>query len=246
MAGNSQHGRTARRLVGGVRQRLRPKLRLADLPWRELASYALLLGAFALVLYSRLDLEQVHREASRLHGGLAFSLLVVLPLLGFPVSLLHIAAGIRFGAGLGLALVSLSILIQIIASFYLVHFWRDRFERVRWLRRVRERIPEGAHASVCIFTTLLPGVPYAAVNYVLALVAVPLRTFIACAWPLHTLRSTVTVLFGDQSAQLTAARLAVLLGYALLIVLVSWWTYRRLQSQFEDPPPVAGGRTKSA
>jgi uncharacterized membrane protein YdjX (TVP38/TMEM64 family) len=225
---------------------LRPQLRLADLPWRELASYALILGALSVIIYSRVDVAQLHREAARLNGGVAFGLLVVLPLVGFPVSLLHVAAGIRFGAAVGLAVVSLSILIQITASFFIVRFWRARFERVRWLQRIRDRIPNGAHASVCIFTVLLPGVPYAAVNYALSLVGVPLRTFIGCAWPLHSLRSTVTVVFGDQSAHLTVARLAVLLAYALLIVGASWWTYRRLQSQFEDPPPVAGGRRRSA
>jgi uncharacterized membrane protein YdjX (TVP38/TMEM64 family) len=228
------------------RRRPLPRLRLADLPWRELASYALILGALSLVIYSRIDMEQVHREAARLNGGVVFGVLLVLPLLGFPVTPLHVAAGIRFGATTGLLLVSLSILLQVAASFFIVRFWRRRFERARWVKRIRERIPEGAHASVCIFTVLLPGVPYAAVNYTLALIGVPLRILLFCAWPLHTLRSTVTVIFGDQSDRLTAARLAVLLVYALLIVGASWWTYRRLHSQLEGPPPMAGGRRKSA
>jgi uncharacterized membrane protein YdjX (TVP38/TMEM64 family) len=198
------------------------------------------MGAISAVVYSRVDLESVHREAGRFNGAAAFGLLILLPLLGFPASLLHVAAGIRFGAALGLVLVSLSILVQLCASFAATRIWRQRFERTRWVRRIRERIPEGAHASVCVFTLLLPGVPYAAVNYVLPIIGVPLRTFLACAWPLHTLRSTITVIFGDQSAQLTAARLAILLAYALTIAGASWWTYRRLQSQFEDQPRAAG------
>jgi uncharacterized membrane protein YdjX (TVP38/TMEM64 family) len=221
---------------------LRKQLKLADLPWGKIASFALVIGAISIVVYSRIDVEAVHQRAARFHGGIAFLLLLVLPLFGFPVSLLHIAAGVRFGAGAGMALVSLSILIQVVASFAIVRIWRRHFEHARWLQRIRRRIPEGAHASVCIFTLLLPGVPYAAVNYVLPLIGVPLRIFVACAWPLHTLRSTVTVIFGDQSAQLTVARLAVLLVYALMIVGASWWTYRRMQSRFEDPPPVAGDR----
>jgi uncharacterized membrane protein YdjX (TVP38/TMEM64 family) len=205
-----------------------------------MASFALVMGAISAAVYSQVDMGSVHREAARFNGLAAFALLVVLPLLGFPASLLHVAAGIRFGAVAGLALVSLSILIQLCASFAVTRIWRERFERTRWVRRIRERIPEGAHASVCVFTLLLPGVPYAAINYVLPIIGVPLRTYLACAWPLHTLRSTITVIFGDQSAQLTAARLATLLAYALLIAGASWWTYRRLQSQFEGPPPAAG------
>jgi uncharacterized membrane protein YdjX (TVP38/TMEM64 family) len=226
--------------AGRQRRKPRKPLRLADFPWRKIASFALVFGAISAAVYSQLDIEAVHREAARIGGGVAFALLVVLPLVGFPASLLHVAAGIRFGAPLGLALVSLSILIQLFASYAIVRIWRKRFERARWVTKIRERIPDGAHASVCVFTVLLPGVPYAAVNCVLPIIGVPLRTFIACAWPLHTLRSTVTVIFGDQSAHLTAARLAVLLAYALTIAGASWWTYRRLQAQFAGPPPVAG------
>ena len=213
---------------------------MADLPWRKIASFALVVGAITAVIYSQLDIEALHQEAARFPASIAFALLVVLPLVGFPASIIHVAAGIRFGAMAGLALVSLSILIQLLASYAIVRIWRNRFERARWVTRIRERIPEGAHASVCVFTVLLPGVPFAAVNIVLPIIGVPLRTFVACAWPLHTLRSTVTVIFGDQSAHLTAARLAVLLVYALMIAGASWWTYRRLQSQFEGPPRVAG------
>jgi uncharacterized membrane protein YdjX (TVP38/TMEM64 family) len=242
---SSRGGRRAGRAI--VRRfRNRKPLRLADLPWRKIASYAVVVGAIAIVVYSQIDIEAVHQQASRFNAGVAFALLVVLPLVGFPASLLHVAAGIRFGAPLGLALVSLSILIQVAASFAIVRVWRQHFEHARWVKKIRERIPEGAHASVCVFTVLLPGVPYAAINYVLPLIGVPLRTFIACAWPLHSLRSTVTVVFGDQSDQLTAARLAVLLVYAMLIVAASWWTYRRMQSQFEGPPRVAGDRKQSA
>jgi uncharacterized membrane protein YdjX (TVP38/TMEM64 family) len=196
-------------------------------------------GAGAIV-YSQVDIETVHAEAARFNGVAAFALLVALPLVGFPASLLHIAAGIRFGAMLGLGLVSLSILLQLLISYAVVKMWRAHFESARWLKNVRARIPRGAHASVCMFTVLLPGAPFWAINYTLPLVGVPLRTLLLVAWPLHTLRSTVTVGFGGQSHQLTGARLAVLAAYALLILGASWWTYRRLNSRFAGQPPAEG------
>jgi uncharacterized membrane protein YdjX (TVP38/TMEM64 family) len=244
----SQSSSPARRKRFGLPRRLkRPKpLRLADLPWGKIASVALIIGTISAVIYSQIEMEELHRRAAEINGVAAFAILLVLPLFGFPVSLLHIAAGIRFGAVLGLVLVSTSIVLQLLASYAIVRMWRRHFEHARWTRKIRERIPEGAHASVCVFTVLLPGVPFAAVNYVLPLVGVPLRTFIACAWPLHTLRSTITVILGDQSAHLTAARLAVLMAYALLILGASWWTYRRLQAKFADPPRAAGDRKQPA
>lgn len=224
----------------------RRPFRLGELPWRRIAIVAVVLGAVAALAYAKLDIDTVHARAAEVPAWAAVAALIVLPLVGFPASLLHVAAGIRFGAVLGLALVSASILLQLSACYGLVALRREKLEKSRWLTRLRERIPSGAHASVCVFGVLLPGAPYMAINLVLPLLGVPLRTFILCAWPLHTLRSTITVVLGDQSDQLTATRLAVLLCYALTIFGASWWTYRKLKSQFEGQPPAAGDRKPRA
>ena len=228
------------------RRRALPPLRLSELPWGRIASVLVVLIAIGALLYSQIDVHELHRQANRLPGPVAFALLLILPLIGFPVSLLHVAAGIRFGAALGLGLVALSIGLQLLASFGIGHVWRARFERARWVERIRRRVPKGAHASICVFTVLLPGAPYTAINYVLPLVGVPLRTFLLCCLPLHTLRSTVTVLLGDQSDQLTPGRLAVLVAYALTILGASWWMFRRMRRQFEGPPAAEGDRTPRA
>lgn len=226
-------------------RRLR-RLTLPKIPWGRVIAAFLVIGTVAALFYHYGDVEAVHHAAGRLNAGVAFALLALLPLVGFPASILHVAAGIRFGGKLGLALVALSILLQLLASYAIVHIWRDRFDRLRWLRRVREQLPTGAHPSVCVLAVLLPGAPYAAVNYSLPLIGVPLRIYLLCCLPLHVLRSTVTVLFGDQSSQLTATRLALLVGYGVLIFVASWWTYRRVRSQLEGPPSAADGRKQPA
>lgn len=214
---------------------------MSALPWRRALGVVLIAAALLLLLRREIDIQAVHAHADRLNGLVAFALLTVLPLLGFPVSLLHIAAGIRFGVALGLPLVALSILLQLLASYGLVHVFHDRFARL--LGPIRRRIPSGAHSSICIFTTLLPGAPYVAVNYVLPSLGVPLRTYVLCCLPVHTLRSTITVTLGDQSDRLTPMRLALLGGYAVLILGASWWTYRRVRSQLENPRSTAGDPT---
>lgn len=230
----------------GNPRRRRPAFTWSALPWGKILPVVAVMLGLGLLVYLKLDIETVTDFANQLNGGVAFALLVVLPLLGFPASLLHIAAGIRFGVGLGLLLVTASIGIQLLTSYALVRLWRARFERVRWIKKVRERIPKGAHAGVCVCTVLLPGAPFTAVNYALPLVGVPLRTLLLCAWPIHALRSTVTVMFGGHAAHLTPGRLAGLLAYAGIILGASWWTYRRLQSQSSNPRPAAGGRKQPA
>lgn len=203
-------------------------------------------AAILILVHHLVDIEAVHARAEELNGWVAFGFLTVLPLVGFPVSVLHIAAGIRFGAGWGMVIVSSSILLQLLASYAIVHHWRHRLEKTRWIRRLRKQVPEGAHTSICIFTVLLPGAPYSAVNYVLPLVGVPLRTYIMCCLPLHTLRSTITVVLGDQSDRLTAARLMVLIAYALTVLSASFLTYRRMRSQLEGLPKAADDRKQPA
>jgi uncharacterized membrane protein YdjX (TVP38/TMEM64 family) len=223
------------------------RFRLRLIFWGRWLLLAAVIAAGATYLFRHGGIETVHRYAQQWNGGLVFALLVVLPLIGFPASELHVAAGIRFGAALGLALVSVSILLQLLASYALVQVWRDTFARWAWLRRVRERIPPGARTSVCVLAVLLPGAPFAAVNYALPLVGVRLRTLLLCAWPLHTLRATVTVAFGDQSSHhLTATRLALLLAYGAAILGASAWTYRRVRAQLEAPRPAAGDPKRRA
>jgi uncharacterized membrane protein YdjX (TVP38/TMEM64 family) len=223
--------------------RIKP-LNLRELPWMRIGFTVAAIAIVAFAIYRQLDIELIHARAAQLNGLLAFALLTLLPLAGFPVSVLHVAAGIRFGILHGLALVALSIFLQLLASYALVHLFRERFERR--LARWRGRFPQGSHASLCVLAVLLPGAPFAAINYVLPLIGVPLRTYLLCCLPLHVLRSTITVTFGDQSDQLTPTRLAVLTAYGLSIATASWWTYRRLERKLGGRPAAEGDRRQPA
>lgn len=197
------------------------------------------LAAVLLILSHFIDAEAVQANAARLNAGVAFALLTLLPLLGFPVNVLHLAAGVRFGFAVGMALVSLSILLQLLASFALVSLKPDLF--ARHLAGLRKRIPPAAHGTLCMFTLLLPGLPYFLQNYTLALTGVPLRIYLSRGWPLHVLRSVVTVGLGGQSGHFTPAGLVALAVYWLLLVSGSWWFYRRLRRQIAGQPAAGGG-----
>lgn len=199
----------------------------------------------ALILLNReFDMKTVHAAAARMNGPLAFFLLVVLPMVGFPASILHVVAGMRFGILLGLALVNLSILLQMLASFALVH-WRKEFFAARF-KSVREKIPPGSHVAVTVFTMLVPGAPYCAQNYVLPLLGVPLRIYLGIGFPMHAARTIIAVVFGDQSDKLTVERVLLMLAYTALVGLASWWALRRLQTKLEDQPPAGNGRKQRA
>jgi uncharacterized membrane protein YdjX (TVP38/TMEM64 family) len=211
-------------------------------PWR-LVAVAIIVIVVINLAYGQIDLNALRRAAMELNGGLVFLALVLLPLIGFPVSVLHVFAGVRWGGVVGVSLVTISILLQLLASYGLVHLFRPLF--ARRLEPLRRRIPEGAHGPVSLFAMLIPGVPYFAKNYVLPLIGVPLPTYLLWCFPLHALRATVPVIFGDQTDHLTPLRIVFFCLYGTVIMLACAWAYRRLRSQLLDPSQAADDPTQN-
>lgn len=205
-----------------------------------MAGAALVLLALAGYAYGKLDVAALHEATKTLNGPMVFILMTILPLLGFPVGVLHILAGIRWGVGTGLALTIVSIFLQLLASYGLVRLFGSFF--ARRLEKVRERIPEGAHGSVTVFTLLLPGMPYFAKNYVLPLIGVPLHTYLLWCFPIHAVRSVAGVAFGEFSEELTPGKILAFAAYAAAVGGTCALAFRRLRKQgaFKPrTPPVA-------
>lgn len=204
---------------------------------------AAVIGLIALVLvYRMIDMAALHQRAEGINGGLVFALMTVLPLAGFPVSVAHAVAGVRFGFGPGLALVAASIVLQLLTSYALVKAMPKLF--ARRLKPLQQRLPKGAHASVTQFTMLLPGVPFFAQNYVLPLVGVPLGIYLQWSIPIHIAKSAIGVVFGDMSDDLTPLRIAGFATYAIAITLACTWAFRRLQKRMQVTPPKARVRKR--
>src|SRR4051794_4872916 len=95
------------------------------------------------LLYRQIDVQALHRRAEGMNGFVIFGLMTVLPLVGFPVSVTHAVAGMRFGIPLGLAMAAGSIVLQMLASYALVKVAPQLF--ARRLESFRKRLPQGAH-----------------------------------------------------------------------------------------------------
>lgn len=218
---------------------------------RELDRRTIITGIVALaaiialsIFYRQIDLADLHRRAEQLNGFVVYLLIVVLPLVCFPVSAVHAVAGARFGVGLGFLLVASTIILQLVVAYLLVRAAPDFFSRhLEWIRR---RLPKAAHTPLTQLTMLLPGAPYWAQLYVLPLVGVPLRTYLLWSLPITVARSIVGILFGDLSGHLTPLRIAGFVIYFAAISAGSWWAFRRLQARIQDPPRAANGRKRAA
>jgi uncharacterized membrane protein YdjX (TVP38/TMEM64 family) len=197
-----------------------------------------------LVIFGRTWLAGLHDRAAELNGPALVAALTLLPLIGFPVSVLHALTGARFGWAVGMAIVAASIAVQMTASYAIVRLAPDFFaRRFAWLR---ERLPPGTHRSLTLFTILLPGAPYFAQNYTLAVAGVPFRLFFSYAFPLNVGRSFIGLIFGEWSGNLTPGRMTFIAVYAAGIMLACGLAFRRLRAQLKSRRPAAGGRKQPA
>lgn len=202
-------------------------------PKRVIALGIALLAVVGVVWFrDQLDLATLHRWANDLPGPAVFAAVVFLPLLAFPVSVMHAIAGAKFGLPVGVVLVGVSIALQICASYAIVHTFPNFFaRRFDWLRR---RLPPGTHRSLTLFALLLPGAPYVAQTYVLPVAGVPWRTAIRYSLPINLLRSIVGIVFGEWSKHMTSGRVAVFVVYTACLMLACGWAFRRLRAQLQN------------
>ena len=197
-----------------------------------------LVAAFALVLYyTDLSWESVTDLIHRVDPIAALPLMAVLPVLGFPISIVYLFAGARFGPLGGGAIVGAITAVHLV----LTHLIANSFLRGPLQRFIEKRhkhlpqVPEDEQAAVCVIATLVPGLPYFVRNYLLALAGVKLKYFFLVCLPIYVARSYVTILLGDMGADPDKRKIFILLGLDALKVAICAcviWRLRAHHRQF--------------
>ncbi|HWA10850.1 MAG TPA: VTT domain-containing protein [Opitutaceae bacterium] len=198
--------------------------------WLALALLAIA-GGVALV-FSHIDFAAINRTIDGFNSGVVILLMAVLPLFGFPISVVYLMAGARFGPLEGFAVVVLVTALHLLATYWITRsFLRAPLERL--LERRGHRLPHiqaGEHAGVCVLAALVPGPPYFARNYLLALTDVPLRTYFWVCLTVYAIRSYMTILLGDFATDPDRSQIAFLVGvYVVKLAVCAWvvWRLRR-------------------
>jgi uncharacterized membrane protein YdjX (TVP38/TMEM64 family) len=179
---------------------------------------AIILGGLG-YFWHTLGLEEILTRAKALPALAVIGTISIIPLFGFPVSWLHLIAGIRFDFTLGLLIVTLTGMCHHWLGWGLVRILPRRFfaEIEPW----RDRLAGAGHRDATLLCCLLPGMPYTVQLYLLPILGVPLRLLIWLAAPLHAVRAVITLLLGDYGNELTPLRLAILVAYYTLLTIVS-------------------------
>jgi uncharacterized membrane protein YdjX (TVP38/TMEM64 family) len=186
--------------------------------------------------WSRIDLPALHARAEQLPGPGVIGIIATIPLLGVPVALLHVVAGVRFGIVNGLIVVGATTLFHHIVGYSLVKLEPRVFAEK--LRAWRARFPRGAHRAMTVFSCLLPGMPYAVQLYLLPVLGVPLRILLTVSVPLHTGRAIISIVGGDLLDELTPGKVAWFGVYYLVLTAVCALAFRRIRRELRTPRSV--------
>lgn len=200
------------------------------LPW-TLALLGLAALCWALVLWGadwRAFIE-AHPEA----GAAVFcGLMIVLPLVGFPISAFYVFAGLTFSVPVALTAGGVGLAVNMSLGYLLARtVWREPLRRrlePRWPRLFA--LDRNACAQVTLLVRAVPGVPYTAQNYLLGVLAVPFGLYLALSWAVQFVFLTGVVLttrgvMDKDGAQALWGGLAV--AVALVGMRLVWRRWKR-------------------
>ena len=164
----------------------------------------------------------------------------VLPLLGFPVTVVYLAVGGRFGVLGGLAVVAVCTLVHLLISFGLAHWAAPSLRRLfavcGW------RLPQARGDAVWPFAcwmALLPAVSYTLKNLVAPCAGLPLRIYLGAFFPIHLAHAVVGLALGGVTIHFSWGLAAFVLAYAVALFALTRILVRRIRHAAPDRRPRA-------
>jgi uncharacterized membrane protein YdjX (TVP38/TMEM64 family) len=197
---------------------------------------ALILLAVGIGLYSNYYygwLKHVHLHIAGFHWAIVFILVAILPIFGFSIVICYMVVGSKFGGVGGVAVMALATVVHLLGSHWIAtSFLRKRIEA--FITRKKHKIPhvpEGENASISLMTAIIPGLPYFARNYLLALAGIPLKTYFWICLSVYVIRSILAIFAADFSEDLTTNKVLFLGGIFLLKVGICAYIVKRLRAK---------------
>jgi uncharacterized membrane protein YdjX (TVP38/TMEM64 family) len=197
----------------------------------------LLLGALVLVLaaaalhFSGFEWREAPAMLQRVNRPLAIVLMATLPIVGFPISAVYLAAGAIFGPWVGGLVVAGATLSHVLVTHLLARtVLRQRVEQLRrkWSKKV-PKVPREENVTLVAMIVIVPALPYIARNVLLALSRVSLFHLVGIGVPLFVARSYVTIFLGDLGNDPSLRALLILGGVFCLKLGISAVLFQRLK-----------------
>lgn len=163
-------------------------------------------------------------------------LFLILPLVGFPISVCLVLAGIHFGFAGGMAVSAVAVVFHNFAAYRLTHgLFRARMRG--FLENAGYAIPPIDVRHRVRFTALfsaIHGPPYIAKLYLLALTDIPFRIYFWVGAPIYVFFCAIPVAVGSAATTMHVAWIYFVIGAFAVIALAGFWLRRRERSSVAD------------
>ncbi len=209
-------------------------------PWKIIFAGLLVAAVVAALLLSDFKWQRVPELLENVNRPIALLVMATLPIIGFPISAVYLAAGALFGPWVGGAVVTGVTFVHVLATHGLARTVL-RHPIQRWHEKWRERlpeVPEGESATLAAMIVIVPGLPYLARNWLLVFSSVPLRYLMGVAVPLYVARSYVTIFLGDLGTDPSWPALAILGTIFAAKLAVSALLFLRLKHRARPAAPA--------
>ena len=173
----------------------------------------------------------LHRDTEPV---LFIALWAILPIIGFPITVFLVLAGVKFGILWGMVLTGLIMPIHMTASYALAKSLLHKPLK-RLLTSRGYSLPDPSNRRVAtglIVFMALPGPSYAMKNYLLALLDMPFFSYLAMNWCIQGLLELPIIGLSGAAAQKDWTVFG-LFAALVVVLLVIRWRIRKTRSQGE-------------
>lgn len=173
------------------------------------------------------------------HPAWWIAAMILLPLVGCPITPLWVGAGLRFGPYWGSAAAIVCIAGNVSAAYWLAARLLSEPIR-RWLERGGRKIPELSKKDELKFILIFritPGIPLVVQNYVLGCARVNFLRYLFITLPIHSAYAIGFVVFGSALTQSSAWKIALAAGLVVAVILAVSLLRNRFKQPTANQPP---------
>jgi uncharacterized membrane protein YdjX (TVP38/TMEM64 family) len=180
------------------------------------------------------DFRELFRyiKSPGIHPAALLFAFFILPVFGFPISVLLVLLGLRFGTVGGIAAMFLIIPLHLAVSFFLARsVFGELIKKLAGEKRVQKlQVPEHRHLEFSFVFMAVPGLSYAMKNYLLPLSGVRFRYYFFIGWLVQGLMGIPFVILGKVPTDWDPGLIFVAVLIFVLIYVVMKWGQKRYRN----------------
>lgn len=163
------------------------------------------------------------------HPAVFILLMTLAPVVGVPISIFLVLAGVRFGTWQGIALMAATMPVNMIICYLLSRHLLERFIRRMAADRGYElpQFPPDRVIPYSLIFVAFPGPPYSLKCYLLPLLGVRFWHYLWTSWTVEVALGIPFVGFGGAAARTNFALSALFVGVFVIIYLLLRWLKKR-------------------